>query len=372
MRPRSAACARGSERQSDAPFDTAGRRWAVHGGCQHDDTRGRSCVRCRPRSARRRIQVINGGVRNLANGGAHAATNGETKFLIAGAPTVRILFTIAEGLYRIVARKSAVSGRGRSEREASDGVSEGEVTIVDLPRDRIAAGVIDGRADAFSMWEPEARTPSMARAVTRSYSRTISCTGSRSASTPRRRCSGIHAAGELVECVRAILAAVEEMKTNPAPHFPLIARTTSHPVDRNRTRWAHHAFPGSVPSCARGVRCGTLSFPPTNGVSRSTGGEGRHRSSRVEPMSDWSGRKPGTVSNAQRLGWSLRFQAEMRQRGRPRYVIAHELAHVRQWATGESLRPTGIRERSVRARALGWLGFQGILGWVTGFEPATS
>src|SRR6185503_1279450 len=54
-----------------------------------------------------RLNVINGGVRNLANGSAHAATNAETQLLIAGSPNVRLLFTVAEGLYRIVDKRSA-------------------------------------------------------------------------------------------------------------------------------------------------------------------------------------------------------------------------------------------------------------------------
>ena len=113
---------------------------------------------------------------NLANGGAHAATNAETQFLIAGAPNVRILFTVAEGLYRIIAKRSAgiktladlkgkrvVLPRDTSAHYslvrmlASAKLSESDVTIVDVPRGQLAAAVIDGRADAISMWEPDSQ-----------------------------------------------------------------------------------------------------------------------------------------------------------------------------------------------------------------------
>jgi NitT/TauT family transport system substrate-binding protein len=57
-----------------------------------------------------RFEVINGGVRNLANGTAHAAINAETQMLILGDPKVRLLMTVAEGLYRVVARRSAGIG----------------------------------------------------------------------------------------------------------------------------------------------------------------------------------------------------------------------------------------------------------------------
>jgi NitT/TauT family transport system substrate-binding protein len=51
---------------------------------------------------------------------------------------------------------------------------------------------------------------------------------------------------ELVAFVRALLASVEEMKTKPAPHFPLIAKTTGHSVDHIARSWEHHAFPVAV------------------------------------------------------------------------------------------------------------------------------
>jgi NitT/TauT family transport system substrate-binding protein len=212
------------------------------------------------------FRVINGGVRNLANGGAHAATNAETQFLIAGTPNVRILFTVAEGLYRIVARRSAgiakvADLRGKQitlprdtsahyslvRMLASAGLSESDVKIVDLPRDQMAAGVIDGRADAISMWEPEAQKAveglgrdaivfqdnKVYRELFSLYSTTEVLGDSR-----RRR--------ELVDFVRALLTAVDEMKTKPAPHFPLIAKTTGHSVDHIAQSWEHHAFPVAV------------------------------------------------------------------------------------------------------------------------------
>jgi sulfonate transport system substrate-binding protein len=213
------------------------------------------------------FRVVNGGVRNLANGGAHAATNAETQFLIAGAPNVRILFTVAEGMYRIVGKRSAgIAGlsdlRGKRVTLPRDtsahyslvrmlagaGLSESDVRIVDLPRDQMAAGVIDGRADAISMWEPEAQNAieglgrdAVVFQDNKVYRELFSLyTSTEVLGDQRRR-------RELVEFVRALLAAVDEVKTSPAPHFPLIARTTNQPVDRVARSWPHHAFPVTVP-----------------------------------------------------------------------------------------------------------------------------
>ena len=154
-----------------------------------------------------RLNVINGGVRNLANGSAHAATNAETQLLIAGTPNVRLLFTVAEGLYRIVAKRSAgittladlrgkrvVTPRDTSAHYflvrtlASAGVSESDVTIVSLPREGMATGVAKGDADAIAMWEPESQKASSCSARTRSSFRTTVCIASCSACTQRPRC----------------------------------------------------------------------------------------------------------------------------------------------------------------------------------------
>src|SRR5688572_22498327 len=62
---------------ADAPFTVAVSTTTLEGGPVYVADNG-------PQGAG--FRVINGGVRNLANGGAHAATNAETQFLIAGTP----------------------------------------------------------------------------------------------------------------------------------------------------------------------------------------------------------------------------------------------------------------------------------------------
>jgi NitT/TauT family transport system substrate-binding protein len=214
-----------------------------------------------------RVNVINGGVRNLANGSAHAATNAETQLLIAGTPNVRLLFTVAEGLYRIVAKRSAgittladlrgkriVTPRDTSAHYflvralASAGVSESDVTIVSLPREGMATGLAKGDADAIAMWEPESQKAlellgkdaivfpnnGVYRELFSLYSTTEVLNDAR-----RRQ--------ELVEFVRALLAAGDELKAKPWPHFPLVAKTIGQPADLVARAWEHHAFPYALP-----------------------------------------------------------------------------------------------------------------------------
>jgi len=214
------------------------------------------------------FRVINGGVRNLANDSAHAATNAETQFLLAGAPKVRILFTLAEGLYRIVARRSAgirtlADLRGKKVTVPRDtsahyflvrmlagvNLAEADVTIVDLPRGEMAAGVVMGAADAISMWEPEAELAveslgpdAIVFQENARYRELFSLYTTTDVLGDRRR------RRELVEFVRAVLVAVGDLKASPSDHFPLIARTIKQPVDRVARSWPHHAFPVAVPA----------------------------------------------------------------------------------------------------------------------------
>lgn len=215
-----------------------------------------------------RLNVINGGVRNLANNSAHAATNADTQLLIAGTPSVRLLFTVAEGLYRIVAKRSTgitalgdLKGkRVTTPRDtsahyflvralASAGLSESDVTIVSLPREQMATGLAKGDADAISMWEPESQRAvellgrdavvfpnnGVYRELFSLYSTTEVL------NDPRRR-------RELVEFVRALQAAGNELKTKPQPYFPLIAKTIGRPADLVSRAWEHHAWPFAVPN----------------------------------------------------------------------------------------------------------------------------
>jgi sulfonate transport system substrate-binding protein len=244
----------------DAPFTVAVSTTTLEGGPVYVADNG-------PQGAG--FRVINGGVRNLANGGAHAATNAETQYLFAGAPNVRVLFTVAEGLYRIVAKRSAgistlADLRGKRvslprdtsahyalvRMLASAGVSESEVTIVDVVvRNQMAAAVIDGRADALSMWEPESQklVDALGRDAivfqdNKVYRELFSLYSSIEVLGDARR------RGELIAFVRALFASVNEMKTKPAPHLPLISKVTGHTVDHISRSWEHHAFPMVVPA----------------------------------------------------------------------------------------------------------------------------
>jgi hypothetical protein len=81
---------------------------------------------------------------------------------------------------------------------------------------------------------------------------------------------------------------------------------------------------------------------------------------RVELMEDWSGWQSGVRGQVQVFGGivtGIRFHAPYMDRSSDagvRYTIAHELAHVAQFARGSRL-TKGEAERDARSRALRWL-----------------
>lgn len=217
-----------------------------------------------------RMQYINGGVRSLANNGAHAATNATTQMLVVlrDNPKVRLLFTLAEGMYRIVAKRSAgitrladlkgkrvVVPRNTSAHYylvamlRSAGLNESDVTLVTAPADQMAAAVRRGDADAISMWEPESENAVRALGAdavvfqnNRVYREFFSVYSTTDVLSDRRRRS------ELVDFIRALRTSTDLVRRDPAPYLPLIRRVTNHPEDQVAQSWKHHEFPFDVPA----------------------------------------------------------------------------------------------------------------------------
>jgi NitT/TauT family transport system substrate-binding protein len=216
------------------------------------------------------FQVVNGGVRNLGAGGAQAATNAETQMLLATTANsrIRMLFTVAEGHYRIIGRKSAginalADLRGKKittvrqtsahyhlvKMLASAGVQESDVTLVDVERTAMARAVAGRMADAISMWEPEAQkafealgsdvsvfqNPALYRELFSLYTTTEVL------NDPRQR-------RELVAFVRAVLDGAEKVRTSPQAAIPIIARAINQPEAAIRSVWQHHRFPAALPA----------------------------------------------------------------------------------------------------------------------------
>lgn len=215
-----------------------------------------------------RFNYVNGGVRTLQNNGAHAAGNATTQMLVVlrDNPKVRLLFTLVDGNYRIVAKRSAgisklsdlkgkrvVTPRTTSAHYhlvallRTAGLQESDVTLVSAPATEMAAAVAKGDADAISMWEPESQNAVEAlgrdavifqdNKVYRELYSVYSTTDV--LNDPRRR-------KELVAFVREIIRTTGELRKAPAKYFDLISRVTKHPAPEIARSWEHHGFPLAV------------------------------------------------------------------------------------------------------------------------------
>ena len=211
------------------------------------------------------FRVIDGGVRTVALKGAHAAGNATTQMLrvLQDNPNVRLLFTLVDGNYRIVAKRSAginrladlkgkrvVVPRNTSANYflvamlRTAALKESDVTLVTAPATAMAAAMVKGGADAISMWEPESENAVQAigkdaiifqdNTVYRELYSVYSTTDVMN--DPRRR-------KELIAFVRATLAGAADLQKDPKRYFPLISEKTKHPQDQIARSWEHHGFP---------------------------------------------------------------------------------------------------------------------------------
>ena len=217
-----------------------------------------------------RFRVINGGVRDLGNRGAHAATNSETQMLLASTtnPRIRMLLTVADGHYRIIARKSAginslADLRGKRITTAtqtsahyylfgmlrSAGLQESDVRLVNVERTDMARAILRGDADAISMWEPEAQKTLEGLGRDASVFENAALYRERFSlytttdvlnDTTRRR--------ELVEIVRVLLDATDTVRNRPQDAIPIVARKINQTEATVKSAWSHHAFPAALPA----------------------------------------------------------------------------------------------------------------------------
>jgi ABC-type nitrate/sulfonate/bicarbonate transport system substrate-binding protein len=127
------------------------------------------------------------------------------------------------------------------------GLQESDVTLVTAPATAMAAAMVKGEADAISMWEPESENAVRAigkdaivfqdNKVYRELYSVYSTTDV--INDPRRH-------KELVDFVRATLAAAADLQKDPKRYFRLISETTKHPQDQIARSWEHHGFPLGV------------------------------------------------------------------------------------------------------------------------------
>lgn len=224
-----------------------------------------------------RPQVGHGGIPNLfATAGtvppleqADLATHAETQALnnSLAHPDLRIILTVAEGHYRLLARRSAgISSLAdlRGKRIATvdhtsaafhlhkmlqlAGLTEADVTIVPFPRPTgIAQAIIDRSVDVLAMWEPEMqlaiealgqdaiifdRDPGYREIFN------LNTTAAKLADPATRR--------EIVRFVAAVIQASRALDRDPAEGIQLVAEASGYDAALVTRSWPHQTFPGKI------------------------------------------------------------------------------------------------------------------------------
>jgi ABC-type nitrate/sulfonate/bicarbonate transport system substrate-binding protein len=216
------------------------------------------------------VTVTNGGVPNLFRPGeADVATNAETQALRVSVdnPGLRIILTVSEGLYRVVARRSAgiakledlkgkriatvprtSAGFYLKKMLATVGLTEADVTIVPLvPLQQIPGALKRGEIDAVAVWEPEVQLAAeqlgadiielQDRSVYRELFN-LNTTAERLADPAMRK--------QIVAFVRAVIRSSSALRRDPQEVWPLVAKSGGYDVSVVSRAWHHHAYPGIV------------------------------------------------------------------------------------------------------------------------------
>lgn len=215
------------------------------------------------------MALTGGGIPLLVDRTADAATNSETQILLRSVdnPELRIVMTVAECDYRIVARRSAgirrlVDLRGKrvgapantsaeyylSKMLRTVKLDESDVTVVPMPVADMAAAMKRGDVDAVSGWEPGAQDSIAALgadaivfqdpSVYRELFNLNTTAGVLSDPAKRRLLVGV---------VRAIAGASRDVRARPADVRPLLSSRINVPQATIATVWRHFRFPASIP-----------------------------------------------------------------------------------------------------------------------------
>jgi NitT/TauT family transport system substrate-binding protein len=211
--------------------------------------------------------VMNGGVVSLIaeQNPADLATNAETQLLRQSVkrPDLRIVMTLVEGLYRIVARRSAgitsleqLRGKRIATLRATSadyflakmlekgGMTAADVTVVNMnPLQNMAPAITAGEIDAVAIWEPFSENCLRAlgsdaiefsgEGVYRELFN-INTTAGALADPVKRR--------EIVAFLRAVINATERMNRDPAEAQALIAQSGGYTLEEVVHGWPHHDF----------------------------------------------------------------------------------------------------------------------------------
>ncbi len=215
------------------------------------------------------ITVINGGIPNIVSGEVDAGTNAETQLLRQSVddPTLRVIFTVSESFYRIVARRSAgitriadLKGkRITTPRNTSAHwflvkmlrtakLTEADVTIVPItPVTDMSKALKDGRVDAVAMWEPEAQLSidllgkdAIVLQDKKVYRELFNMnTSTKVLADPAKRAA-------IVELLRSLITASKQLRDQPRQHWPFISSKLTYTTELISKSWPDLKYAGGM------------------------------------------------------------------------------------------------------------------------------
>lgn len=215
------------------------------------------------------VDLISGKIPRLLDGSADAATNAETQALLLSLrnPELRIVLTVAECGYRIVARadsgvRRAADLRGKrvgtvrhssahfylAKTLASAGLNEADAVAIDVPVEAMPTTLGRGEVDALSIWEPVAEA---AIAAVNGRATTLAApalfrerfnlnTTVTVLSDPARR-------ARLVRFVGGVIRAAARIREQPRSAWPLLASKINLAEPTIERLWPQFRFPAHVP-----------------------------------------------------------------------------------------------------------------------------
>lgn len=221
--------------------------------------------------------LTNGGVPNLFNpaavgeiadaGFADVATNADTQALRISVenPDLRIIMTVSEGLYRIVARRSAgietvadLRGKriGTIPNTSSNyflhkmlqtaGLTIDDVEVVRMfPMDLYRTQLAEGAVDAITVWEPGAEWA--ARSIPADDLIEFSGEGVYrelfNLNTTAENLADPVMRAKIVALVAAIIEASERIALDPSRAQALVAASSGYDLADVEDTWKHHSYP---------------------------------------------------------------------------------------------------------------------------------
>jgi sulfonate transport system substrate-binding protein len=207
-------------------------------------------------------------------GRADLATNSETQTLrgsVAG-PDLRIIFTVAECPYRIVARRSAgiatlADLRGKRVATQIDssgayfldcmlraaGLTSADVTLVpfmahtEAPLSLVPEALRSGSIDAAALWEPQPQRAKVALGADAiEFSDPAVYTEKFNLSTIQANLDDPALRKRIVAFVRALVTAAKRLKDDPQSGWKLVAQTAKLDIDTVSGAWLRFKYPGTL------------------------------------------------------------------------------------------------------------------------------